>query len=82
LQFSNEFLQRSHPARPDVLLGLVQEARQVNQMYKPFVPLRWEHDRRRFAGFGDDDGPIGSPDLFKEGARSFFQVFHRLDVFG
>jgi hypothetical protein len=51
-------------------------------MYKPFVPLRWEHDRRRFAGFGDDDGPIGSPDLFKEGARSFFQVFHRLDVFG
>jgi hypothetical protein len=40
-------------------------------MNQPFVSLRWEHDRGRLTGLGNDNRPIGSPHLFEQDPWSF-----------
>ena len=65
-QFLEDFFRRTHPARSNVRLCLVEQTREVLQMHKPFVSLRGEHDHGRLPGLSDHDGPAGSLGLLQE----------------
>src|SRR5207253_968561 len=81
-QLLHELFHWPDATRTDIFLALVHQASEVDEMYEPLIPFCCQHDDRRLAALGNDDGPTGPLSLFEQLAWGPFKVGHGLDVLG